>query len=68
MATNTCSRTRTQYVKPAELRERLQLGKTRLYEILKMPEMKEAIRKTGEKGIRVDEKKFFEILDKLYSN
>jgi hypothetical protein len=67
MATNICSRTRTQYVKPMELKEQLQIGKTRLYELLKMPEMQEAIQKTGEKGIRVNKDKFFEILDKLYS-
>ena len=66
MATNICSRTRTQYVKPKELIEQLQICKTRMYEILKMPEMKEAIQKTGEKGIRVNKEKFFEILEKLY--
>ena len=66
MATNICSRTRTQYSKPMELKEELQLGKTRIYDILKLPEMQEAIKRTGKKGIRVDRNKFFDVLDKLY--
>ena len=66
MAINTCSRTRRTFVKPLELKEQLQLGKTRIYDILKMPEMKDAICRTGKKGIRVDRDKFFEILEKLY--
>lgn len=66
MATNICSRTRRTFIKPLELKEQLQIGKTRLYELLKKPEMQDAIIKTGEKGIRVDRDKFFEILEKLY--
>lgn len=66
MATNICSRKRRNFVKPVELREELQVGKTRIYELLKKPEMKEAVIKTGEKGLRVDKDKFFEILEKLY--
>lgn len=66
MATNICSRTRRTFVKPLELKEQLQLGKTRIYELLRKPEMQKAIIRTGEKGIRVDRDKFFEILEKLY--
>ena len=66
MATNTCSRTRRIFIKPIELKEQLQIGKTRIYELLKRPEMKGAVIKTGKKGIRVDRDKFFEILEKLY--
>lgn len=66
MATNICSRTRRNFVKPLELKEELKLGKTTIYDLLKKPEMEPAVERTGPKGIRVDKDMFYEILKKLY--
>ena len=66
MATNLGSRTRRTFVKPSKIIEQYDMGKTKLYEMLKKPEFKEAIMKIGENSIRVDQDKFYEILEKLY--
>lgn len=66
MATNSLSRTRRKFVKPIIIAEQYSIGKTKLYEMLKKPEFKESIIKTGENSIRVDQDKFYELLEKIY--
>ena len=66
MATNCLSRTRRKFVKPIVISEQYDIGKTKLYSMFKMSEFQEAIIKTGEHSIRVDQDKFYEILEKIY--
>ncbi len=67
MATNILSRTRRKFVRPIVIAEQYDIGKTKLYEMLKRPEFKEAIFRTGENSIRIDQDKFYEILEKLFN-
>lgn len=66
MATNICSRTRRNFVKPIKIAEQYEIGKTKLYEMLKKPEFEEAVKRIGKNTIRVDQDKFYEVLEKLY--
>lgn len=66
MATNTCSRTRRNFVKPGVIAEQYQIKKTKVYELLKMSEFRPAIKKISDRTIRVDQDKFYEILEELY--
>lgn len=66
MATNICSRSRTKYVKPLDLKEQYSMSKAQIYRILARPEMQEAIIKMGDRTIRVDQDRFFEICQQIY--
>ena len=66
MATNILSRARRKFVKPTVIAEQYDIGKTKLYQMLKMPEFREAVKKLGDNTIRVDQDKFYEISEKLY--
>ena len=54
---------RTKYVKPKELAEQYSISKTQVYNLLAMPIFKEAIFKPSEKSIRVNQDKFYEIMN-----
>lgn len=66
MATNLLSKSRRKYIKVSKFIEQYELSKTQAYKILKRPEMQEAIIKTGEKSIRVDQDKAFEIMQQIF--
>lgn len=66
MATNACSRTRRNFVKPIKIAEQYDISKAQIYEILKNPIFADAVVKIGDKGIRVDQDKFYEIREKYY--
>lgn len=66
MATNICSRKRTKYATAKELAEELNTSLQQVYRIFKRPEMQEAVIKIGEKAVRVDKDKFYEILQQIY--
>lgn len=57
---------RVKYVTPKEFKEQYSLSKAQAYKLLKLPEMQEAIMKVGEKGLRVNLDKAFEIMQKIF--
>lgn len=59
-------RTRRNFVKPAKIANQYDIGKTKLYEMLKNPVFSEAVIKVGESSIRVDQDKFYEVLTQYY--
>lgn len=59
-------RSRRTFVKPKKIAEQYDIGKTKLYEMLKKPVFSEAVIKVGEDSIRVDQDKFYEILTQEY--
>lgn len=61
MATNICSRTRRNFVKPIKIAEQYDISKAQAYRLLSLPVFSEAIEKVGDKTIRVDQDKFYEI-------
>ena len=54
MATNLCSRTRTQYVRVKDLAEELSVTVQQIYQQIKRPEFETCIKKIGSAGIRID--------------
>lgn len=66
MATNICSRTRRTFVKPSKIAEQYDISKAQIYKILAMPVFAEAVIKIGDKGIRVDQDKFYEIREQYF--
>lgn len=58
---------RKKYVTVKEFQEQYSLSKAQAYRILAMPEMEEAKRKFGEKTIRVDLDRAFEIMNQLFN-
>jgi len=66
VATNICSRSRRNFVKPKVIQEQYQISKTQVYKILKMPEFEECIKKVGEGCIRIDQDKFYEISEQVF--
>ncbi|MBO5348961.1 MAG: hypothetical protein J6A89_03980 [Clostridia bacterium] len=66
MATNILSKKRTKYVTAKELAEELSTSLQQIYRIFKRPEMKEAVVKIGEKAVRVNKDKFYQILEQIY--
>ncbi len=66
MATNMLSKKRTKYVTAKELAEELSTSLQQIYRIFKRPEMQEATVKIGEKAVRVDKEKFYQILEQIY--
>ncbi|MBR3133359.1 MAG: hypothetical protein IKG42_04770 [Clostridia bacterium] len=66
-ATKLQERARTKYVTPKEFREQYSLSPTQTYRILALPEMQEAIIKTGTRGKKVNLDRAFEIMQQLYN-
>ena len=66
MATNICSRTRTKYVTVKELAEELGCCVQQVYKTLKRPELKEAVKKIGPVGVRIDKDEYYRITEKIY--
>lgn len=57
---------RAKYVTPKEFAEQYSISKAQVYNVLKRPEMEEAIIKIGEKGIRVNLDRAFEIMQQIF--
>ena len=66
MATNMLSKKRTKYATAKELAEELSTSLQQIYRIFKRPEMQVAIVKIGEKEVRADKEKFYQILEQIY--
>ena len=66
MATNMLSKKRTKYATAKELAEELSISLQQIYRIFKRPEMQVAIVKIGEKAVRADKEKFYQILEQIY--
>ncbi len=58
---------RAKYVTVKEFRTQYSISKAQAYKILAMPELEEAIIKTGEKSIRVNLDKAFEIMQQIFN-
>ena len=58
---------RVKYITPKQFMEQYSLSRTQAYKILARPEMKEAKIKTGEKSIRINLDKAFEIMQQIYN-
>ena len=58
---------RVKYVTPKQFMEQYSLSKSQAYKILSRPEMQEAKIKTGEKQIRINLDRAFEIMQQIYS-
>lgn len=57
---------RAKYVTPKQFMEQYSLSKSQAYKILAMPEMQEAKIKVGEKLIRIDLDKAFNIMQQIF--
>lgn len=66
-ATKLGGNTRKKYITPQEFFEQFSLKKSRGYQILSLPEMQEAIFKTGPKGKKVDLDRATSIMAQLYN-
>lgn len=66
MATNMLSKKRTKYATAKELAEELNTSLQQIYRIFKRPEMQEAITKAGQRTIRADKEKFYQILEQIF--
>lgn len=60
-------KSRAKYITPKEFQEQYCLSKAQAYKLLAMPEMQEAIIKTGEKSKRVNLDRAFEIMQQLFN-
>lgn len=65
-ATKLQERARTKYVTVKEFQEQYSLSRPQAYKMLAMPEMKEAVIKVGERGIRVNLDRAFEIMQQIF--
>ena len=66
-ATKLQQRARTKYITVKEFQEQYSLSKAQAYRILALPEMQEAKIKVGEKGIRIDLDRAFEIMQQIFA-
>lgn len=57
---------RAKYVTPKQFMEQYSLSKSQAYKILAMPEMQEAKIKTGDKLIRINLDRAFEIMQQIF--
>ncbi len=64
---NLLSRSRKTYISVKDFANQYHLSKSQAYNILKRPEMREAIIKTGKKSIRIDIDLAFEIMQQIYA-
>lgn len=58
---------RKKYVTVKEFREQYSLSNGQAYKILAMPEMKDAVIKVGDKSMRVDLDRAFEIMQQRFN-
>ena len=58
---------RVKYVTIKEFAEQYSMSKAQAYRVLAMPEMQEAIIKTGEKSKRVNIDRAFEIMQQIFA-
>lgn len=61
---NVLNKTRRSFVKPIKLAEQYDMSKAQIYKLLSLPVFAETIIRIGSKTIRVDQDKFYEILEK----
>lgn len=57
---------RAKYITPKQFMEQYSLSKSQAYKILAMPEMKEAIARTGTRNKKVNLDKAFEIMQQIF--
>lgn len=57
---------RAKYITVKEFQEHYSLSRAQAYNIIKRPEMQEAVIKVGEKGIRLNLDKAFEIMQQIF--
>lgn len=60
-------RARKKYITVKEFQEQYSLSRAQAYKILARPEMEEAKIKTGEKSIRIDLDRTFEIMQQIFT-
>ena len=65
-ATRLQEKARAKYVTPKQFQDQYSLSKSQTYKILAMPEMEEALIKTGVKNIRVNLDRAFEIMQQIF--
>ncbi len=65
-ATKLQQRARTKYITVQEFQNQYSLSKAQAYKILAMPEFEEVKIKIGQKGIRLDLDRTFEIMQQLF--
>lgn len=66
-ATKLQQRARVKYITVKEFQEQYSLSKSQAYKILAMPEMGEAIVKTGARNKKVNLDRAFEIMQQIFS-
>lgn len=66
MATNICSRSRRNFISVEKIASQYDVTVQDIYAKLKKPEFAEAVVRIGNRGVRVDQDKFFEILTQVY--
>ena len=66
MATNILSRSRRKFVSVETIAEQYDVTVQDVYQKLRLPMFKEALIKIGNRGIRVDQDKYYEILERTY--
>lgn len=57
---------RKKYITPKQFMEQYSLSKSQAYKILAMPEMQEAVTKTGTRSKKVDLDKAFQIMQQIF--
>ncbi len=60
-------RARIKYVTVKEFQNQYSMSRPQAYKVLAMPEMSEAVIKTGEKSIRVNLDRAFEIMQQIFN-
>ena len=65
--TKLSEKARVKYVTIKEFAEQYSMSKAQAYRVLAMPEMQEAIIKTGEKSKRVNIDRAFEIMQQIFA-
>lgn len=66
-ATKLQQKARVKYITVKEFQEQYSLSKSQAYKILAMPEMEEAIAKTGTRNKKVNLDRAFEIMQQIFS-
>ncbi len=64
--TRLSEKARAKYITPKQFMEQYQLSKSQTYKILAHPEMEEAKIKVGNKGIRINLDRAFEIMQQIF--
>lgn len=57
---------RTKYITVKEFQQQYSLSRSQAYKIVAMPEMKEAVIKSGTRGKKINLDKAFEIMQKIF--